>query len=171
MATNQARFIRNIFGLKGPFKYLGLFQAGGTQAIKQGEMLKIDTGNFVPITADYNSSADLAIADEEIKSGDYAGYYWIIVPRPGDIFEFDLDSASAITVGTNLQAGASNPTESFQTGGSNHIAKAVGQEHYPNPQGHASDDASPDEGSTVRSTSKVRVMFEAASSYYSALQS
>lgn len=170
MATNHVRFIRNVYGPTEPFIFHGLFQAGGTQAIKRGEMLKIDSSNFIPITADYNSSADLAIANEELKSGDLAGYYEIIVPRPGDIFEFDLDSASDIAVGDSLYAGASDPSQSFAASGSNKIAIAVGQEHYPQKQGHASDDASPDRGTTVRSTSKVRVMFETASSYWSALQ-
>jgi hypothetical protein len=171
MATPHKRFLRNVYtGSSEPFIMKGLFQAGSTQAIEQGEMLKISGGDFVPMTADYNASADLAIANQKIKSGDLAGYYEIIVPRPGDIFEYALDTAAATAVGASLYAGATSPTESFAASGSNAIAAAVGQEHYPQFQGSASDDASPDRGTTIKSTSTVRCMFEAASSYFAALQ-
>jgi hypothetical protein len=163
MASNHARFVRNLSGANEPLVMLGLFQAGGTQAIKRGEMLKISGGNFVPMSADYNAAADLAIAAEEIRVGDLAGYYEIIVPRPDDVFEFDILTAAATAVGTGLYTYTS---EKFQASGSNIVAYAVGQEHYPLKQNHASDGEPADNGVTVRTISVVRVIFELASSYY-----
>jgi hypothetical protein len=167
MATNQNRFIENVYGAPGPLVMLGVFQAGGTQAAKRGEMFYLNT-NFLPVTADLNCSASLAIVNEEIKSGDRAGYYEIIVPRPGDIFEFDLDTAAGTAVGAGLYLGATYPTESFAASGSHPTAYACGQSHYPLKQGHLSDDAGPDMGVTVRTASRVRCMFELASSYFAA---
>ena len=165
MATNQQRYIGNVYGAPEPFIMLGLFQAGSTQAAKIGEMFYSNT-NFVPVTADLNLSASLAIVNEEIKAGDRAGYYEIIVPRPGDIFEFALDTAAATTLAYALNCGASDPTQSFAVGGSHPTAYSIGQSNYPLKQGHLADDASPDAGTTVRSQSRVRCHFELASSYY-----
>jgi hypothetical protein len=167
MATNQNRFIENVYGAPGPLVMLGIFQAGGTQAAKRGEMFYLNT-NFIPVTADINLAATGVIVNEEIKAGDRAGYYEIIVPRPGDIFEFALDVAAATAIGAALNCGATYPTESFAVGGSHPTAYAVGQSHYPLKQGHLSDDAGPDMGTTVRTASRVRCMFELASSYFAA---
>jgi hypothetical protein len=124
--------------------------------------------NFIPVTADLNLSNSLAIVNEEIKSGDRAGYYEILVPRHGDVFEFALDTAAATAVGTALNCGATDPTQSFATGGSNPTAYACGQSHYPLKQGHLADDASPDAGTTIHTANKVRCCFELASSYFGA---
>lgn len=165
MASNKVRWIKNLFGASEPLVMLGLFQAGSTQAAKRGEMFYNSGTYFVPCTPDLNCSANLVIVNEEIKAGDRAGYYEVIVPRPGDVFEFDLDTAAATAVGAALYLGATNPTESFAASGSNPTAYAVGQEHYPQKQGHLADDASPDAGTTVRTASKVRCCFEQGSSY------
>ena len=170
MASNTARWVGNLYGAPEPLVMLGLFQAGSTQAIKKGQKLKISSSNFVPVTADYNSSGDLAIANEEIKAGDLAGYYEIIVPRPGDIFEFDLDTAAATAVGASLYHGASDPSQSWAASGSNVTGNAVGQEHYPQHQGHASDGDSMDRGTSIRTATRVRCTIEKASSYFSAFQ-
>lgn len=165
MATNQQRWVRNLYGADKPLVMLGLFPAGTSNAIKRGEMLKLSGSDFVPMTDDYNASADLAIANEEIKSGDRAGYYEIIVPRPGDVFEFDIETDAATAVGTSLRA---NTSEQLSTSGSNIIAYACGQDNYPQKQGHLTDDAQGDAGTTIRSKGTVLVTFEAASSYFAA---
>jgi len=167
-AVNSQRWVGNVNGATEPFIMLGLFQAGGTEALKRGEMVYNSGTYFVKCTADLNCAANLAIVNEEIKAGDRLGYYEIIVPREGDIFEFDLDTAAATAVGAALHLGASLPTISFAASGSNPTAYACGQEHYPQKQGHLADDASPDSGSTIRSASRVRCCFEKASSYLSA---
>lgn len=170
MATNQQRWVRNLYGATEPLVMLGKFQAGATQAIKRGEILEF-TGDsntaWVPIDSDFSADSNIAIANEEIKDGDRAGYYEIIVPRPGDVFEFDLASASAIAVGASLYYSSS---EALAASGNNAIAGAVGQEHYPQKQGHLADDAGGDAGTTIKSTSHVRCVFLAAASVWSLWQ-
>lgn len=162
MATNQVRWVGNLNGEKAPLIMLGKFQAGDTQAIKRGEILERTADSatrFVPIDSDLVAAANIAIANEEIKAGDRAGYYEIIAPRAEDVFEFDLAAASAVAVGTALYYSNS---ETLAASGSNILGYAAGQEHYPLKQGHLSDDGSPDSGETIRSTSKVRMCFREA---------
>jgi len=120
---------------------------------------------FTRVDSDYNmaTNGDLAIANEEIKSGDRAGYYQVIVPRDGDIFEYDLDTASALVHGTALYWSADETLTA--TTGTAIIGYSVGQGHYPLFQGHLSEDNGPDRGETVRSTSVVHVMFRWTNSY------
>lgn len=173
MATNQVRWVRNLNGATEPLVMLALFQAGATQAIKRGELLEFTGATntaFVPLDSDYDmsSAADVAIANEEIADGDRAGYYEVIVPRPGDVFEYDLAAAGATEVGTALYYSDSETVT--VTAGTNIIGHAVGTEHYPDKQGHLSVDGSGDAGTTIRSTSKVRMSIEVSNSYYSRLQ-
>ena len=165
MATNRVRWIRNTDGATAPLIMLGLFQAGVTAAVKRGEILELtaDTNTrWTPMNSDFAGAANVAVANEEIKSGDRAGYYEIIVPRPGDIFEFALAAAGATALGASLYW---SDSETLIVSGSNVLGYAVGQEHYPQKQGHLTDDASGDSGETIRSISVVRMHFEAASSY------
>ena len=166
MASNRQVWVGNAFGLKEPLIMLGKFETG--TAIKRGEILELtaDTNSsWCPLDSDFSHSANLAVAAEEVKSGDRMGFYNIIVPRPGDIFEYELLTASAMAVGTSLTYSSS---EKLTTGGSHDIGYACGQEHYPVKQGHVTDDASPDMGETIRSTSYVRMMFREAASYFAA---
>ena len=169
MATNQARWIRNLFGAPKPLVMLGLFQAGVTAAVNRGELLELTAdGNtkWIPMNSDFAGSANVAIANEEIKSGDRAGYYEIIVPRPGDLFEFDLDTANNPALATALYYSSS---EVVSESGSNILAYVAGQDHYPDKQGHLSDDASGDAGATLRNTAAVHLTFKEAVSYWKAL--
>jgi hypothetical protein len=166
MATNKVAWVKNLNGSPGPLIMKGLFQAGATQAVKKGEILELDSGNWIPLNADQSMAGVIAVANEEIKSGDRAGYYEIIVPRPGDVFEFELATAAATAVGTALYYSTS---QKLAASGSNILAYAVGQEHYPQKQGHLSDESSGDAGTTVRTTSNVLVSITKAASYYAAL--
>jgi len=169
MADNTLRWLDNLLGASEPLVMLGKFAAGASVPIKRGEILEL-TGNtnteWVPLDSDFSAAANIAIANEEIKSGDRAGYYQIIVPRPGDVFEFPLATASAIALGASLYY---SDSETLAASGSNAIAYAAGQEHYPQKQGHLSDDAAGDAGTTVRSTSYVRCCFVQAASYLAAV--
>ena len=170
MATNKARFVRNMDGATEPFIILGKFQAGSTQAIKPGELLEFtgDTNTaWVPMDSDYDMDSNVAIANEEIKTGDLAGYYEVIVPRPGDIFEFELAAAGATAYGTALYYSDSETVT--VTAGTYIIGNSVGQTNYPI-QGHAADDASGDAGSTIKSQATVQMTIEASNSIYSLLQ-
>jgi hypothetical protein len=170
MATNKVRWVGNLDGAAEPLIVLGKFELGSTTAIKPGELLELtaDTNtSWVPMDSDFAMDSNVAIANEEIKDGDRMGFYEIIVPRPGDIFEFELADASAVAVGTALYYSSSEKVT--VTVGTNIIGYGVGQEHYPDKQGHLADDASGDAGETVKSTSYVRMCIRAAASYYSAL--
>jgi len=169
MATNKGRWLRNLFGAKEPLIMLGLFQAGVTKAIKRGELLELTAdGNtrFVPMDSDFAGSANVVIANEEIKNGDRAGFYEIIVIRPGDVFEFDLATKNNPAIGTALYW---SDSETLKESGSNILAYVAGQEHYPK-QGHLADDAGGDAGETLTNLSQVRVTFKEAVSYLKALQ-
>ena len=164
MATNRVAWVGNMYGASKPLVMLGKFETG--TAIKRGELLELtaDTNSsWCPMDSDFNAAANLAVANEEVKSGDRMGFYEIIVPRPGDIFEYELATASAIAVGTSVTYSSS---EKVTTGGSYAIGYAVGQEHYPLKQGHVVDDAGPDRGETIRSTGYVRFTFRLAASYF-----
>lgn len=174
MATNQVRWLRNINGAPAPVRgagiALGKFAAGSSQAIKRGEILEL-TGNtnteWVPIDSDFSMSANIAVAAEEILSGDPAGYYEIYTPRPGDVFQFELATAAAVAVGASLYYSSS---EKVTTSGSNAIGKACGQEHYPSKQHHLASGELGDQGTTIKSTSYVEMTFTKAASYYAALE-
>lgn len=175
MTAKKARYIGNMFGAPDPAPGAGLakglFAAGASVAIAEGEILE-KTGNsnteWVPWDSDFAASANLAVAFESIKSGDLAGYYWIYVLRPGDIFEFALAAASAIALGTALYF--SDSVTFTVTPGTNIVARSVGTTHYPANQGHTSDDASASKGTTIKSTSTVHVCFKQSVTYFSALQ-
>jgi len=152
----------------GPLIKLGLFRAGADQEIVKGQMLEktySGTTTFVPWDSDYDATGTddaLAVAACDIKSGDRAGYYPVIVPQPGDVFEAPLAAASAMAIGTELTYSSAT---ALTTGGTYPVGYACGMDNYPE-QGHASDDASKDAGSTVKSTSYVQFTFKTAVSYY-----
>lgn len=168
MASNQQRFVRSEQGAREPLIWLGNFQAGATQAIKRGEILELTAGGstqWVPVDSDYAMSADLALANEEIKSGDRAGYYEIMVPRPGDVFEFELAAAGANAVGVSLYFSSSEKLTI--TAGTNVIAYTAGFYHYPQKQGHLADgDGSFDAGTTIRSVTRDQVCFKESVSFW-----
>lgn len=171
MATNNVRFVRNLLGDPNPMVYLALFQAGATQAIKRGELLEF-TGNgntaFVPMDSDFDMVSNVAIANEEIKDGDRAGYYEVLVPRPGDVWEYALDAASAIVYGAPVYWASS---ETVSASGTNVLGEIVGQEHYPGKQGHLSSDATGDAGTTINSTAYARFVILMDNSLWSLWQS
>jgi len=172
MATNTPRWVGNLNGATEPLIMLGKFQAGSTQAIKVGEILEL-TGVtntcWVPIDSDFAMSANVAIANEEIKSGDLGGYYEIIVPRPGDLFEYDLAAAGNDAVGTAVYYSSSEAVT--VTAGSNQLGTITGQAEYPEQHHLATDGAgAPDAGTTIRSRSSAVITIKASASYYAALQ-
>lgn len=170
MATNKQAWVRDLLGSPQPLVMFGLFQAGATQAIKRGEILERTAGGatqWVPIDSDFVMDSDIAVANEEIKSGDLAGYYEIIVPRPGDVFSFALAAAGASIVSTALYYSDSQTVTI--TAGTTIIGRIAGNWHYPR-QGHASDSAVPDQGTTLRTVSTCEMVFREAVSYYSLFQ-
>ena len=178
MASNHVRWVKNLFGehITGPLVMPGNFAAGSSQAIKRGELLEL-TGNsnteWVPIDSDFAMSGNVAIAACEIKSGDLAGFYPIIVPRPGDVFEYTLLSSDSQAPALGAAVYYSSSEQVTTTAGSNQLGDVVGFGHYPFPQGHAADDASVDRGTTKRNLEggKVHITIKSSCSYYAAVQS
>lgn len=171
MASNTHRWQYDMLGANEPLILPGNFAAGSSQAVKMGEILEL-TGNssteWVPMDSDYSMDSDVAVAAVEIKSGDLAGYYPIIVPRPGDVFRFALAAAGNSSLGTSLYWSDSETVT--VTTGSNILGTVAGHSHYPQMQGHASDDASVDQGTTILSVSTVDMVFEESNSFYSLIQ-
>jgi len=169
MASNQARWVKNMFGAPGPLTWPITFAAGASQAVKQGELLDISSGNGVPLASDKDMSAGiLAIAHEEIKSGDAAGYYLAILPRPGDVFEFAFTDADNPAQATAVYWTSSEEVTS--TAGTNIIGHVVDHDGFPQLSGHASDDASIAAGTTRGNVSRVLITIEQSNSYFSQLQ-
>jgi len=167
MATNQpSRWVRNLNGAKEPLVILGLFQAGATQAIKAGELLEL-TGagsTWVPLDSDFDMSAGvIAIANQEIKAGDLAGYYEIIVPRPDDVFSYDLAAAGNSAIGTALYFSSSEAVT--VTAGTNILGHIAGVSNYPKqlPAEHGGGDA----GTTIRTVSVAEMTIVRANSFLS----
>lgn len=168
MAVNKQSYIGSMYrGLAAePFTIKGRFQAGATAAVKRGELLEFNGTNWVPLASDKSMAAVIGVAFEEIKDGDRAGYYRVIVPRPGDLFRFTVASA-AVALGASVYWASS---QSVATSGSNVLGDVVGDDHYPQFQGHTADDASPDAGTTIRATTEVTITIKQSVSYFAALQ-
>lgn len=173
MASNQVRWVKNLMGphITGPLILPGKFAAGASQAIKMGELLELTgSGNteWVPMDSDFSMSGNVAVAACEIKSGDLAGYRPIIVPRPGDVFEYEIDASDDLAIGTALYWSSSEKLT--DTAGTNIVGYTVDDSVYPWPQGFQSDDASPDKGTTLLFKLRYRMVFRHPASYYSAFQ-
>lgn len=175
MAANQDTYQRNLVtGQTGrPWVRKGLFAAGASVPIKRGELLELTGGGsteWVPLDSDFDMSSgggDIAIADEEIKDGDRAGYYRIIIIRPGDVLRLKIDTASAVIDGDAVYF---DDSQTVSLTGTNIIGHTVGQDHFPDRQGHLADDDSPDAGTTIRSTAEVEFTVEVSNSFYARLQ-
>lgn len=175
MAAFQMSYVGNLLhdpdGSKGPLIMRGLFGTG--TAIEKGELLE-RTGNtnteYVPMNSDYAMTAatdPMAFAWEDIAAGDRAGYYKICVPRPGDVFSMPLAAAGATAKGTALYWSSSKALT--VTPGTNIIGNAVGEDHYPQFQGHLTKDAGPDMGTTIKSQSNVLFSVQPSNSEWGAL--
>ena len=167
MATNRTVWVRNDYGATEPYRVLGSFQAGVTAAVKRGEILELTADSstkWVPMDSDFAGSANVAVSDADIASGDLAGYYPIIIPRPGDVFEFKIDTAAATTVGTAMYW---SDSETLSASGSNILAYSTDQAHYPNEQNHMSKGGIVDNGTTIKVVAGTKVLckFKEAVSY------
>jgi hypothetical protein len=173
MASNQQRWVFSLYGHKEPLILPGNFAAGTSVPIKRGELLEL-TGNtnteWVPMDSDYGMAANVAIAACEIKDGDPAGYYPIIVPRDGDVFEFALDASDDLAQGTPLYWVSSESVT--DTAGSNIIGHVVAGEQYASiyPQVHTSDTAEVSKGTTLGFQTRVLMTIERSNTYFAAIQ-
>jgi hypothetical protein len=157
---------RNLLGASEPFKFPLKFDSGANQAVKMGEILDT-SGSFVaPLASDKAMAGIIAVAACEIRNGDFAGYRMAIIPRPGDVFEYALSAAAAPAVAASLYW---SDSQTVKTSGSNILADVLDESMIPI-QGFQSVNPSFDAGTTLRTVSKVLLVFKAATSYWVTLQ-
>lgn len=156
-ATNKSPWIKNIFGAGQPLIFMGAVQAGTTAPIKRGEICTYNetTGYFIPATASTDAIYSLAIANEEQKAADLAGYMEFIALREGDVFEFLLASARAVTLGDPLALTSADSQKLTYDADGVAVATVVSSSHYPE---HGA-------GTTIRSQTYAQVMFRRQYSY------
>ncbi len=158
---------------KDPFRYstskdgkpdifLGLVQAGSTQAIKVGEICNWDetTGYFVPIDAVADFRYPLVISKEEQKATGRAEltairYIEFYSLHPNDVFEFELAAARTLALGDPFTLTASNSQKLTYGAGAFAVAISVDFGNYPQ-----------EEDTTIRSQSFARVTFNPSVSYH-----
>ena len=194
--SNFATWMRNDLGRSGPEIMPGLFQAGGTLAIAAGDIISHDGTTWTILDADEAMAGDVAVAACDILSGDKAGYYPIIVPTFGDVFEYALDAADDLALGTELYYSAKNVVTDTtgsnvigyaaddlalgielyysaknvvtDTTGSNVIGYAADEQIYPPYQHFLSRGDIGDAGSTLKARSYIQFKFKQSVSYYAA---
>lgn len=160
-------WVKNLGGADGPLIKLVKFQAGADQAIAAGEILELDSGNFVPLDADQSMAGIIAIACEDILDGDKAGYFPVMIPRPDDVFEFELAAAAAVALAAALYFSTS---KKLTTSGSNVLGRVYDHKGIPGRQAHLSAGQLMDHGTTIASTTHVHMIFNEAVSYFAAFQ-
>lgn len=161
MAKNKDPFVYRIGGGL-PTVFRGLVQAGGTQAIKIGEICTWDetTGYFKPADAVADHRYPLAIAKEEQKAagrGELTGarYLEFYALDPLDVFEFELAAAESLVLGNPYTLTASDSQKLTAAEGAFAVAINVDFGHYPQ-----------EEDTTIANQSYARVSFNPAVSYW-----
>ena len=156
------RFVKHLGGDNNPLIHYGRFQAGSTQAINRGDLLELSGGNFIPLTSDKAMVGTVAIAAADIKAGDAAGDYPIMVPRKLDVWEFPLDAADAPARGSTI---AVESATTVQTTVTNTLGTVWDHDGFPRPQKHLSSGGLIDSGTTTGNTNQVHFLILEAVSY------
>lgn len=159
MATNKTPWQRNLEGAAEPLEVLMPVDAGASYPIKKGEICKVGintAGRPAPVTA-ATDVTQLVVAAEEQKSTDVARFIRFQVPRPGDVFEFDLSAARAVVLGETL---AISDSQTLAYAVENVIARIASDHNCPEPE---------EKSVTRRSISHAEVVFDETASYFSEL--
>ncbi len=161
MATNKDPFRYSKSKDGKPDVFLGLVQAGGSQAIKIGEICTWDetTGYFVPVDAVGDHRYPLAISKEEQKAtgrGELTAIRYIEFYSldPNDVFEFELAAARTLALGDPFTLNADSQKLTYGAGA---FAVAISVDYGNYPQ---------EEDTTIRSQSFARVSFNPIASYH-----
>jgi len=172
VAKRNVKWVMNLYGAPSPLTILEQFQAGSSQTIDEGEFLEVSSGNFIPLATDKAMSNTVAISLEEIKTGDGAGFYPLIVPRPGDVFEADLLSTDSQNPDKGTALYVDGDDSVTTTAGSNILGHVFNHDGFPKRSGHTSDDASIGEGTTISDVASGKIQFtiKEGASYWGALQ-
>ncbi|MFH1613900.1 MAG: hypothetical protein ABIG61_02290 [Planctomycetota bacterium] len=161
-AINKDPFVYSKSKDGKPSVFRGLVQAGSSAAIKIGEICTWNetTGYFIPVNAVADHRYPLAIAKEEQKSSGrgeltasrYIEFYSL---DPNDVFEFVIDAAAAVELGTPYTLTTSDSQKLTAAAGDFAVAINVDDGHYPQ-----------EEDTTIRSISYARVSFNPAVSWW-----
>lgn len=167
MAAKVYPWLYNLNGVTEPLIMPGLFQAGTTATIERGALLEFDGTNWTELNADQAMNSQIAFANQAIVSGDRAGFYEIIVPRPEDVFQLDLATAGNPLIGAAVYwISKFTVAES----GSNILGNVVGFDHYPGIMGQVTEGNITNPGVTVRDITALQIVIKEAASYYSLFQ-
>lgn len=145
-----------------PTTFLGLVQAGSTQAIKVGELCTWDetAGYFKPVDAVADHRYPLAISKEEQKASGRAEltgarYIEMYALDPNDVFEFPINAARSLAIGDPFTLTASDSQKLTYGAGAFAVAIQVGFGHYPQ-----------EEDTTIRNQSYAQVSFNPAVTWW-----
>lgn len=164
MAVNKDPFVRSMRKNGTPHTFLGLVQAGSTQAIKIGEICTWNetTGYFVPIDAVADHRYPLAIAREEQKAAvgrtgelNAARYMEFYSCHPEDIFEFAIAAAAGVIPGDPYTLTATTTQTLTAAAGAFPVAFVADDDHFPQ-----------EINTTIRSVSYAQFTFNPVSSYW-----
>ena len=155
MAANKDPFCfsRSKDGKAHTFR--GLVQAGGTQAIKIGEICCFNktAGYWIPVSAVADFVYALAIAAEEQKASSLMGddvaarYIKFYSLHPDDVFEFQIAAARALALGDGFILTAADSQKLTYSAAGYPVAYNVHDGHYP------------ESGTTIRNQSYAQVQF------------
>jgi len=158
---------KSLSGGREPLRLLVLFAAGATTTVERGEILELSGGVFLPLNADQAMAGIIAIADHTITSAHLGGYYPVIIPRPGDVFDYDLATAGNPVRGASLYWVSST---TIAEAGTNVLGEVYDHSGYPQQQGNADVGDGAGRGTTIVDAKRISMTFLRAVSYYAVLQ-
>ena len=160
-AVNKDPFVRSLSHDGKPHVFRGLVQAGSTQAIKIGEICAFNktAGYWVPVSAVNDFIYALAVARQEQKSDDVAGYIEFYSLHPDDQFEFTIDAARALALGDTFLLTTSDSQKLTYSATGYPVARCVDDGNYPERGA----------GTTIRNRSYAVVSFNIACSAWGLL--
>jgi len=161
-AVNKDPFVYSRSKDGSPQTFLGLVQAGATQAIKVGEICTWDetTGYFSPVDAVADHRYILAIAKEEQKATGRAEltasrYIEFYALNPNDVFEFAIDASRTLAIGDSFTLTASDSQKLTYAAAAFPVAISVGFSNYPQ-----------EEDTTIASASYAQVKFNPTATWH-----
>jgi len=100
----------NIGGATKPYRQKFPAAVGTTRTIDKGAMCYMATGDsdLVEVSAATDNLYAIVVADEAQLATHPERFIWCIVPRPDDVFEFDLDAATLVYFGLECQIASKN---------------------------------------------------------------
>lgn len=141
--------------------------AGSTTTFGAGELCELESATMSPLDSDQSMAGILAISAQEWTTSRLAGFASFIIPRPGDVFDVNLNAASNPTRGADLYWVSS---VLVKVTGSNIIGNVVDHAGYPAKQGDPNVGDVADRGTTIRDSILVHATIRAAASYFIAIQ-